>query len=109
MCTYNISLDDQLVAQTAHSLQEGISFHVWLQQQVEKLLRAQVQTMQQSSTVLTQKQKHSQALSDEQLAERLSQFAPLTDGDFPALEKDAYDYYQRHHHGRLPKGLEKWL
>ena len=97
MCTYNISLDDQLVAQTANSLQEGISFHVWLQQQVEELLRAQVQMVQQSSTVFTQKRKHCRALSDEQLAERLSQFAPLTDEDFPALEKESYDNYQRYH------------
>jgi len=43
MCTYNIILDDKLVAQAESSLgQSGIELQLWLQQQVEQLLRQQV-------------------------------------------------------------------
>ena len=43
MCTYNITLDDKLVAQAENSLSHsGIELQLWLQQQVEQLLRQQV-------------------------------------------------------------------
>ena len=43
MCTYNITLDDKLVAQAESSLSHsGIELQLWLQQQVEQLLRQQV-------------------------------------------------------------------
>ena len=48
-------------------------------------------------------------LTDEQLAEILSQYAPLTDSDFPDLSKSDYDNYVRSNSGRIAKGLEKWL
>ena len=51
--------------------------------------------------------KHS--LTDEQLAERLAQYAPLKDSDFPDLCKSDYDYYVRSTSGRISKELEKWL
>ena len=43
MCTYNLKLDDQLVAEAENALGDiGTSFQLWLQQQVEALLREQV-------------------------------------------------------------------
>ena len=53
--------------------------------------------------------KHRKALSDEQLAERLAQYAPLTDADFPDLCKADYANYVRSNGGHITKGLEKWL
>ena len=48
-------------------------------------------------------------LSDEQLAARLAQYAPLTDADFPDLSDADYANYTRSNSGRITKGLEKWL
>jgi len=44
--------------------------------------------------------KRRKALSDEQLAERLAQYAPLTDADFPELSETDYAYFacDRPHH-----------
>lgn len=102
MCTYNLMLDDNLVAEAENTLRDsGTQFQIWLQQQVEILLRKQV----------GKRQRHSrrQALSDEQLAMQLSQYTPLTDADFPELSKSDYDHYIRSTSGRITQGLEKWL
>ena len=53
--------------------------------------------------------KSRKALSDEQLAECLAQYAPLTDADFPNLSKEDYALFARNNGGRITKGLEKWL
>jgi hypothetical protein len=43
MCTYNIVLDDKLVAQAKSSLSHsGIELQPWLQHQVERLLLQQI-------------------------------------------------------------------
>lgn len=52
---------------------------------------------------------HSKRLSDEELSERLSQYAPLTDGDFPELSHADYANYVKQSSGQIVKGLEKWL
>jgi hypothetical protein len=104
MCTYNLKLDDQLVAEAKNALGDiGISFQLWLQQQVEILLREQVNRKRRHVRV----RKH--GLTDEQLAERLAQYAPLTDSDFPNLSKSDYDNYARSISGRISKELKKWL
>ena len=104
MCTYNLMLDDQLVAEAESTLTNtGISFQLWLQQQVEELLREQVSSKH--------RRVHSRrrGLTDEQLAAQLAEYAPLTDADFPELSKSDYDHYIRSTSGRIAKGLEKWL
>lgn len=57
----------------------------------------------------TRAHKHRKGLSDEQLAARLAQYAPLTDADFPDLSDADYANYTRSNSGRITKGLEKWL
>ena len=57
----------------------------------------------------TRAHKHRRGLSDEQLAARLAQYAPLTDADFPNLSDADYANYARSNNGRITKGLEKWL
>jgi len=52
---------------------------------------------------------HSKKLSDEELSERLSRYAPLTDADFPDLSPADYANHVRQHSGQIAKGLEKWL
>ena len=104
MCIYNLKLDDQLVAEAENALGDiGISFQLWLQEQVETLLREQVNRKRHHVRV------RKQGLTDEQLAERLAQYAPLTDSDFPNLSKSDYDNYARTTSGRISKGLKKWL
>jgi hypothetical protein len=60
-------------------------------------------------TASTSTHKHKKALSDEELAERLSQYAPLTDADFPEVSAEEYASFAENHSGRITKGLEKWL
>lgn len=42
MCTYSITIDEQLVSQVTSKLPTGVSFNLWLQQQVIELLKTQV-------------------------------------------------------------------
>jgi len=49
------------------------------------------------------------ALSDAELAERLAQYPPLTDADFPEVSAAEYANFAKRHCGRVAKGLEKWL
>ena len=53
--------------------------------------------------------KRRKALSDAELAERLAQYAPLTDADFPEVSAESYASFAKNHSGRISKGLEKWL
>ena len=53
--------------------------------------------------------KRRKALSDAELAERLAQYAPLTDADFPQVSAESYASFVKNHSGRISKGLEKWL
>ena len=53
--------------------------------------------------------KHRNALSDAELAERLAQYAPLTDADFPDVSAEGYASFSKNQSGRISKGLEKWL
>ena len=53
--------------------------------------------------------KRRKALSDAELAERLAQYAPLTDADFPDVSAEGYASFAKNRSGRITKGLEKWL
>lgn len=53
--------------------------------------------------------KRRKELSDTELAERLAQYAPLTDADFPDVSADSYASFAKNNSGRITKGLEKWL
>lgn len=103
MCTYPISLDEDLVLQAEKSLQIKESFQTWLQQQVELWLIAQVNGSNQHI------QSRHGKLSDEVLAEKLKDFAPLKENDFPELEEADYKNYLVIRGGQLIQGLEKWL
>lgn len=102
MCTYPISLDENLVVQVESTLQIDVSFQTWLQQQVERLLLAQVNGRNQPHY------RHSK-LTDEMLAERLKGYPPLEESDFPSLAAEDYRNYIKSHSGQLPKDLEQWL
>lgn len=103
MCTYPISLDEDLVMQAEKSLQINESFQTWLQQQVEMWLLAKVSGQKHQSQF-----RHGR-LSDEMLAERLKDFPPLKESDFPELDESDYANYLNARSGQLAKGLEKWL
>ena len=104
MCTYNLVLDDQLVSKAESLLtNKGITLQIWLQQQVESLVREQVG--RKYHTIHS----HKRGLSDEQLAEQLAQYAPLSDSDFPQLNAEDYANYTRNNSGKIARGLEKWL
>ena len=77
----------------------------------ERLLEASTAAKAKSAntTIGHRTHKHRRGLSDEQLAERLSQYAPLTDADFPELSETDYANYVKNNSGRITKGLEKWL
>ena len=51
--------------------------------------------------------KRKRGLSDTELAERLAQYAPLTDADFPVVSVEGYASFAKNHSGRITKGLEK--
>ena len=53
--------------------------------------------------------KRRKALSDAELTERLAQYAPLTDAEFPEVSAESYALFAKSHSGRITKGLEKWL
>ena len=50
--------------------------------------------------------KRRKALSDAELAERLAQYAPLTDADFPEVSAEGYASFIKNQSGRITKGLE---
>lgn len=102
MCTYPISLDENLVMQVESTLQIKESFQAWLQQQVEMWLLAQVNSKNQTHY------RHSK-LTDEMLAERLKDYPPLEESNFQSLAAEDYGTYLKSRSGQLPKGLEQWL
>ena len=102
MCTYPISLDDNLVMQAESTLQIKMSFQAWLQQQVERWLLAQVNAKNQTCP------RHSK-LTDEMLAEKLKGYPPLEESCFPSLAAEDYSANVKSRSGQLPKGLEQWL
>lgn len=102
MCTYHIALDNSLVMQAETAFQIKEPFQVWLQQQVECWLLAQVNGKNQSHS------RHSR-LSDAELREKLSAYPPLEEICFPSLAAEDYGTYLKSRSGQLPKGLEKWL
>ena len=102
MCTYPISLDENLVMQVESTMHINGSFQSWLQQQVERWLLAQVNSENPTHY------RHSK-LTDEMLAERLKGYPPLEESDFPSLAAEDYSTYLKSRSGQLPKGLEQWL
>lgn len=102
MCTYPISLDENLVMQAESTLQINVSFQTWLQQQVEEWLMAQVRGKSQHRS------RHSR-LTDEELAEKLKAYPMLEEDSFPSLAAEDYGVYLKSRSGHLPKNLEKWL
>ena len=102
MCTYPISLDEDLVLQAESTLQINESFQAWLQQQVEIWLLAQVNGKKPSRT-------HHGRLSDDELSERLKGYPPIDESSFPSLAAEDYAAYLKSRSGQLPKGLEQWL
>ena len=102
MCTYPISLDENLVMQVESTLQINESFQTWLQQQVERWLLEHVNGKNKTHY------RHSK-LTDEMLAERLKGYPPLEESDFPSLPAEDYGAYLKSRSGQLLKGLEQWL
>lgn len=102
MCTYHIALDDSLVMQAENTFQIKEPFQIWLQQQVESWLLAQVNGKKQSHS-------HHSRLSDEELSEKLRAYPPLEESSFPSLAAEDYGTYLKSRSGQIPKGLEKWL
>ena len=103
MCTYNIVIDDQLVSQARSTLPDGVSFHLWLQQQVIELLKTQFNSQRRRTSP-----RH-RGLTDEQLAQQLAQYPLLSESDFPQVHTEDYAHFLRNRSGRIPKGIEKWL
>ena len=77
----------------------------------ERLLEASKSTEEGKTTnvAIHRVHKRRKALSDAELAERLAQYAPLTDADFPEISAEGYASFVKSHSGRISKGLEKWL
>jgi hypothetical protein len=103
MCTYSIAIDDQLVSQARSSLPDGVSFHLWLQQQVIELLKMQANNQHGRTRT------HNRGLTDDQLAQQLAQYPSLSESDFPEVNAEDYAHFMRKSSGRIPKGIEKWL
>ena len=49
--------------------------------------------------------KRRRALSDAELAERLAEYAPLTDADFPEIGTEAYANFAKNSSGHITKSL----
>ena len=104
MCTYNITLDDQLVAEAKCRIKNEMPFQMWLQLEVEAMLKEKFEYSKKRQT-----HRRHRGLSDEELDRELESFPPLTDADFPDLTAADYAYHMKAMSGRVPKGLEKWL
>ena len=76
----------------------------------ERLIEASNAAKNKSAkVVISRTKRRRKALSDAELAERLAQYAPLTDADFPEVSAEGYASFAKNHSGRIAKGLEKWL
>lgn len=102
MCTYSISLDDDLVKQAEAVLEINDSFQSWLQQHVETWLSEHVNSKRHAHYRRNQ-------LSDEMLSERLKDYPPLEENCFPNLAAEDYGTYLKSRGGIISKGMEKWL
>ena len=101
-CTYPISLDENLVMQAESVFEINESFQTWLQQRVEMWLLAQVNSKGRPRSRRSK-------LTDEMLAEKLKDYPPLEESNFPSLAAEDYGTYLKSNSGKLSKGLEKWL
>ena len=93
---------------------QGLSLSVsnqrWLGERlIEASNAAKVKSAKTSPSLRQHTRKHRRGLSDEELAKRLAQYAPLTDADFPEVSTEGYASFAKNHTGRITKGLEKWL
>lgn len=102
MCTFPISLDDNLVTQAESVFGINNSFQTWLQEQVETWLRTQVNSY-------NRHQARRNKLDDTVLSERLKDYPPLDENCFPSLAAEDYSHYLKSNGSILPKGSEKWL
>ena len=102
MGNYHIFLDDDLVASVERLIKLDGSFQQWLQDQVDSWLRSGV------AGASSGRKTHSR-VSDEELSEKLKDFTPLKDSDFPDLNGEAYSEFIKNQSGHLPKGVERWL
>ncbi|MBQ7461687.1 MAG: hypothetical protein IJS63_05450 [Bacteroidaceae bacterium] len=76
----------------------------------ERLIEASNTAKNKSAEVAIRRtHRRRKALTDAELAERLAQYAPLTDADFPEVSAEGYASFAKNHSGRITKGLEKWL
>lgn len=90
MCSYNITLDDALVKQAKPSFANDKALKLWLQQQMEELLRNHVR---QESLIGTIQDK--QAVPDVVLS-LLGACAPLADNDLNERNSH-YQYLEEKH------------
>lgn len=103
MCTYNITLDDQLVAKAEITL-EGIPMQVWLQREVESLLKKRINKTEPAFKCKFVKRRAENVLSDSELEKRFSG-KPM-----PAIPEDSYwDEVINANSGKVIKSIEKWL
>ena len=93
------------------SYQQGLSLSASNQRWLgERLIEASNAAKSNSAQVAIRRtHKRRKALNDAELAERLAQYAPLTDADFPEVSAKEYASFAKNHSGRITKGLEKWL
>lgn len=76
----------------------------------ERLIEASKGTTDVSAeSLLHRVRKNRKALSDAELAEKLAQYEPLTDDDFPEVCAEDYANFAKSRSGQVTKGLEKWL
>ena len=76
----------------------------------ERLIEASNASKSKSAQVAIRRtHRRKKVLSDEELAEQLAQYPPLTDADFPEISVEGYASFAKKQSGRITKGLEKWL
>ena len=100
MCTYNVVIDDQLVAEAERSL-NGLSLQAWLQQQVDALVRHSKSSAKRVAKV---KRRANYTPSDAELTARFS------NQDMPPMpEETSWKDIIDSNLGKTIKSVEKWL
>ena len=100
MCTYNVVIDDQLALEAERSL-NGLSLQVWLQQQVDALVRNSKLSAKRVAKV---RRRASYTPSDAELKARFA------DKDMPSMPEDAsWREVIDANSGKTIKPIEKWL
>ena len=102
MSDYQIHLDDDLVTKAEKLIGTEESFKTWFQKKVEQWFLSWLKDAAKGNLSRG-------GLSDEELAEKLKDFPPLTMDAFPELSKSDFNDMVKSRAGRLPEGLEKWL